>query len=328
LDPSIRIYGKNATVAQDLEPEYIAVSHDSQTAWVTLQENNALAIVDLKARRVTSLVALGFKNHALAGLGLDGSRDDRVIGIQPWPVWGMYQPDAIAAFRDGNATYLVTANEGDVREYAGLNAAGTEAVEIEDIVLDPSAFPQAATIQHRTLGIGRLKVTSFNGDLDHDGDYDRLFPFGGRSFSIRSADGSLVFDSGEALERLTAAAHPANFNASSTNNTLDDRSDDKGPEPEGVTVAQLFGRRYLFVLLERIGGVVVYELTDPAAPRFVQYINTRNFSATPGTVAAGDLGPEGARVIPAELSPNGRPLLMVSNEVSGSLRIFEIQKAE
>ena len=143
-----------------------------------------------------------------------------------------------------------------------------------------------------------------------------------------STDGALVFDSGDALEQLTAAAHPANFNASNTNNTMDDRSDDKGPEPEGVTVAELFGRPYLFVMLERIGGVVVYEINDPRAPRFVQYLNTRNFGAAPGTVAAGDLGAEGGRVIPAEESPNGRPILMVSNEVSGTLRLFEIQKAD
>jgi hypothetical protein len=215
-----------------------------------------------------------------------------------------------------------------VREYAGINAAGTEAVEIEDIPLDPTAFPQAGTLQHRTLGVGRLKVTAFNGKDDGDADYDRLFAFGARSFSVWSDDGTLVFDSGDALEQLTAAAFPANFNASHTNNTLDDRSDDKGPEPEGVVVAQLFGRPYLFVMLERVGGVVVYEITNPSAPRFVQYINTRSFSATPGTVAAGDLGAEAARVIPAELSANGRPLLVVSNEVSGTLRIFEIQKAD
>jgi hypothetical protein len=117
-----------------------------------------------------------------------------------------------------------------------------------------------------------------------------------------------------------------NFNANNTNNTRDDRSDDKGPEPEGVTIARLFGRDYLFVMLERIGGVVVYDLTDPAAPQFEQYINTRNVGAAPGTTAAGDLGPEAARVIGEDDSPTGKPLLIVSNEVSGTLRVFEITK--
>jgi hypothetical protein len=121
---------------------------------------------------------------------------------------------------------------------------------------------------------------------------------------------------------------PANFNASNTNNTLDDRSDDKGPEPEGVTVAKLFGRNYIFVALERIGGVMVFEVTDPTAPRFVQYMNVRNFAGAPGTPVAGDLGAEGLQVVPAKLSPSGRPLLIVSNEVSGSLRILQINKSK
>src|SRR5687768_3645439 len=144
LDPSIRIFGPGASVAQDLEPEYIAVSHDSRTAWVTLQENNALAILDLKTQRVTSIVGLGFKNHALNGNGLDGSRDDRAVGINPWPVLGAFMPDGIATLDHRGETFLITANEGDVREYPGLNApagGGTsEAVEIEDVALDPTIF--------------------------------------------------------------------------------------------------------------------------------------------------------------------------------------------
>lgn len=334
LDQSIRIFGPGATVAKDLEPEYIAVSNNSQTAWVTLQENNALAIVDLQTKTVTALVGLGFKNHSLAGNGLDGSRDDRAINIKNWPISGLYMPDGIAPLHYRGTTLLVTANEGDVREYAGLNApaggGASEAVEIEDIALDPIAFPAATAtlLKDRTTGIGRLKVSAFSGDTDHDGDFDRLFSFGARSFSVWSADGQLIWDSGDDLERIAAAAYPSNFNASSTNNTLDDRSDDKGPEPEGITVHKLFGRDFAFITLERIGGVVVYELSNPAEPTFVQYINTRSFAAAPGTPAAGDLGPEGIVVIPEDQSPNGKPLLMVSNEVSGSLRLFEISQAK
>lgn len=331
LDPSVRLIRAGATVAQDLEPEYVAVSHDSRTAWVTLQENNAVAIVDIPTRAVTAVRGLGFKDHRLPGNGLDGTRDN-AVGIGSWPVLGMYQPDGIAAFRSGGETYLVTANEGDVREYDGLNAPNTpepeaESVGISDITLDPLAFPDAATLQNRNTGLGRLKVTAFDGDDDGDGDYDRLFTFGGRSFSILRADGAMVFDSGDALERITAAAYPANFNASNTNNTRDDRSDDKGPEPEGVTVASLFGRPYMFLMLERIGGVVVFEVTDPANPRFVQYVSTRDFTKATRTPEAGDLGPEAALVIPADDSPSGKPMLLVSNEVSGSLRVFAIAPA-
>lgn len=321
IDPRIRIFGPGASVAQDLEPEYIAVSHDSRTAWVTLQENNALAVVDLKSRAIAGLLALGFKDHTTAGFGFDPS-DQNGISIGTWPVYGMYQPDAVAAYFSDGATYLVTANEGDVRDYDGF--AENARVGTGSVILDPTAFPAAATLK-MNANLGRLNITKTLGDDDGDGDYDRLFAFGGRSLSIWSADGALVWDSGDALERLTAAAYPANFNASNTNNTLDNRSDDKGPEPEGVTVARLFGRDFAFVALERIGGVVVYEITDPTKPVFVQYINLRNFAESPSTAAAGDLGPEGLAVV--EKSANGSPLLIVSNEVSGTLRIFRIEQA-
>ena len=173
--------------------------------------------------------------------------------------------------------------------------------------------------------MGRLSVTIAHGDTDGDGDFDRLFANGGRSFSIRNAAGQLVFDSGDDLERLIAARVPANFNASNTSAALDNRSDDKGPEPEGVTIARLFGRQYLFLALERIGGIVVYELVNPTAPAFVQYINVRDFTVAQNTAAAGDLGPEGLFVISGEESPTGVPLLVVANEVSGTTRIFSIR---
>lgn len=329
LDPSIRIFGPGATVAQDLEPEYIAVSHDSSTAWVTLQENNAIATIDLQARRVTALRGLGFKDHSLDGNKFDGSIDGKAA-LGNWPVLGVYMPDAIATLRAGGQTYLVTANEGDEREYSGLNDAGEESRRVRNVSLDPSVFPNPAALKSNASGIGRLKVSPVGADTDGDGDFDRLYSFGARSFSIWSTAGARVFDSGQQLEEITGQAYPDNFNAGSTNNRIDDRSDDKGPEPEGVTVASVFGRTYIFVILERIGGVVIYEATNPAAPRFVTYVNTRDITVAdpeepePGE-HPGDLGPEAARFVPAEESPNGRPLLIVSNEVSGSLRVFEIE---
>lgn len=332
LDPSIRIFGPGATVAQDLEPEYIAVSHDSQTAWVTLQENNAIGILDLREMRFTRLVGLGFKNHGLAGNGFDSSdRDNHTIAIQPRPVFGMYQPDGIATFERNGRTYLITANEGDVREWPGM-PGGTEARRVSTLGLDPILFPTAAALKD-TASLGRLNVTIFNGNTDSDADLEALYAFGARSFSIRDDEGRLVFDSGDALERLTAARLPDWFNATHTNNlnlgnpndwTHDSRSDDKGPEPENVAVHKLFGRDFAFVVLERIGGVVIYELTDPTAPRFVDYVNTRVFGVAASSAAAEDLGPEGVLVIKAEDSPTGKPLLVTANEVSGTTRIFEI----
>ena len=215
-------------------------------------------------------MALGFKDHSVAGRGLDGSIDSRE-SIKPWPVLGMYQPDAIKAFQIAGITYLATANEGDVREYSGLNAPkeedqDVESVRIEELTLDPALLLAYPTIQNNSTGIGRLNVTSFQGDTNGDGKVDKLYSFGSRSFSIWSAAGALIWDSGEQLERITAARFPNNFNASNTSNALDNRSDDKGPEPEGLTVAKLFGREYVFIALERIGGVMAYDVSDPKSP--------------------------------------------------------------
>ncbi len=337
LDPSIRRFGPGASVAQDMEPEYIAVSHDSRTAWVTLQENNALAVIDLVTKQVTHLVGLGFKDHSLPGHGFDGSdRDGQSINIIPRPVWGMYQPDAIEAFRAGGKTLLLTANEGDVREWPGL-PGGSEAARVGSLNLDPAAFPDSVSLK-ANASLGRLNVTRYNGDTDGDGDFDQLYAFGARSFSIWTTGGALVFDSGDALEQLVRDHHPDYFNATHTNNdnlnvnpnnwTRDSRSDDKGPEPETVKVARLFGRQYVFVALERIGGVAIYDLTNVAAPVLDGYVNVRGFGQPANSSQAEDLGPEGMLVIPAEDSPNGRPLLVLANEISGTTRIFEISRSE
>lgn len=322
LDPSIRIFGPNATVAQDLEPEYITVSHNSKTAWVSLQEGNAMAIIDIKKGKVTSLVGLGFKNHNVEGNAIDASDRDNAINIAPWPVYGMYQPDALAAYHHRGETYIVSANEGDARDYAGF----AEESRVRSITLDPTAFPNGATLRDNAR-LGRLTITTANGDIDRDGDFDRLYAFGARSFSIWSETGALVYDSGDDFERITAAAYPTGFNSdNAVNNSFDTRSDNKGPEPEGVAVGKVSGRTYAFIGLERIGGIIVYDITNPNAPGFVQYINTRNFNGDAVAGTAGDLGPEGLHFISEDESPNGNALLVYGNEVSGSTTILEINK--
>lgn len=206
----------------------------------------------------------------------DGASNGPRINIHRWPVKGMYQPDAVAAFSynpsrknsGATQTLLVMANEGDAREYTGAGGL-VESVRVGSLKLDPTAFPNAAALKANSA-LGRLNVTKTLGNTDGDDDYDALYAFGARSFSIRSVTGALVWDSGDDLERITAAALPANFNASNTNNDLDNRSDDKGPEPEGLVVGKAFGRTNVFVGLERIGGVVVYDITDPYAPTYVE----------------------------------------------------------
>jgi DNA-binding beta-propeller fold protein YncE len=321
LDPSIRIYGPNATVAQDLEPEYIAVSADSTTAWVTLQENNALATVDLATATVTRLDGLGFKDHSVPGSGFDASDRDGAINIATWPVLGVYMPDSIAAFQSQGQTFLVMANEGDARAWPGFN----EEARVETLTLDPTAFPNASTLQ-LSNNLGRLTVSIAGADPDNDGDADFLFAEGGRSFSIRTTTGALVFDSGDQLEQATATLLPANFNASHTANARDGRSPNKGPEPEGLALGKAFGRMLAFVACERIGGIFAYDISDPFAPRFVDYVNFRNFANPFNFATAGDLGPEGVLFISAENSPNGKPLVVVAHEVSGSTTIFQVER--
>jgi len=355
LDPSIRITGPGATVAQDLEPEYIATSFDSSTAWVTLQENNAMAIVDIRSATVTDIVGLGRKDHSLPGNGLDASDRDDALNIANWPVLGTHMPDAIDSFRIRGRTYLVTANEGDAREYF-FEVENEEACEaqggldydeddgclswideerIKDLDLDPVAFPNAGELQEN-VAIGRLAAITTEGDIDGDGDYDELHVFGARSISIWDAEGKLVGDTGDLMEVKTAEAtlfcdgdleDCSGFNSNNDeNDSFDSRSDAKGPEPEGVVVGKVRGVTYAFVGLERVGGVMIFDVSKPSMPKYVSYVNNRDFSA--GDVEDGgyygDLGPEGLVFIKPEDSPNGMPLLVVGAEVSGTTTIYQV----
>jgi hypothetical protein len=323
---SIRIYGPNATFAQDIEPEYITVSHNSKTAWVTLQENNAIGILDIPSATFTKIVGLGFKDHSVSGNGFDASdRDTAVdngllkdgINIKNWPAFGMYEPDAIASYRVKGETYLVTANEGDTRDYP---PGFTEEVRAGagSYVLDPAVFlpPFDSTTLKNNANLGRLTVTNATGakELDADTQFERIYVPGGRSFSIRRANGALVYDSGDDIEQRTASLLPDLFNSQGDIATFDTRSDNKGPEPEGVAIGKVSGRTYAFIGLERIGGVMVYDISKPAEPRFTTYINT----------APTDLSPEGLFFIKKKDSPNGRSLLVVSHEISNTVTIFEI----
>lgn len=326
LAAGVRLFGPGASVAQDLEPEYIALASNGKTAYVTLQENNAMAIIDVTSASVTQIAPLGYKDHAAVGNGLDASDEDGGVNIRNWPVLGMYQPDTIALFKgDGNGPYLIMANEGDARDYDGF----AEEERIEDLDLDPTAFPDADALQAEAA-LGRLNVTTTLGDADNDGDYDALYAFGARSLSIRSVDGGLIWDSGDDLEQLTAMTIAGNFNANNDDNEADGRSDNKGPEPEGLAVGRVKGRDYVFAGLERASGIVVYDISTPAAPRLVQYVNPRNFAAEPEDelAQAGDLGPEGLLFVAEEDSPIDSPLLIVGNEISGTTTVYKVQRVK
>lgn len=333
---TIRVFGRNATLAEDVEPEYIAVSADSKMAWVTLQEANAVGVVDLDGDEIVAVVDLGVKDYSLPENRLDASNKDDAINITNYDnLFGLYQPDAIAAYEVNGETYLVTANEGDsrVRPTDDDEIAGFEEGDIFDeesrvgkLDLDPTAFPNASELQEKPV-LGRLKVTTTMGDTDGDGDFDELYAFGGRSFSIWSGSGELIFDSGSQFAYITAAMYPDDFNSTNDENgSFDNRSDDKGAEPEGVTVGQVGDRHYAFIGLERMGGIMVYDVTDPMAPFFVTYANGRDFAGDAEAGTAGDLGPEGLLFISATDSPNGENLLVVTSEVSGTVTIYTISE--
>ena len=320
LDDSVRIFGPGATIAQDLEPEYIAVDADSRKAYVVCQENNAIVTVNIRAARVTDIWGLGVKNHGRAANAMDVSNRDGEINITTWPVFGFPQPDSIAAYEAGGQTLIVTANEGDARDYDGFS----EEARVADLTLDPRAFPSAARLQLEE-NLGRLNITTTAGDTDGDGDFDRIFSYGARSFSIYTADGDLVFDSGSDLEQITARLLPDDFNSTNDeNDSFDNRSDDKGPEPEALTLGTIGDSTYAFIGAERVGGIFVYDVTDPREPIFESYSTSRDFSGDPAAGTAGDLAPEGLVFIPAEDSPTGDALLLAAHEVSGTTAIYRV----
>ncbi|MFP2997127.1 choice-of-anchor I family protein [Spongiivirga sp. MCCC 1A20706] len=299
-----RVFGPGADLATDVEPEYITISKDSKTAWVSLQENNGLARVNLQAKQIEAIYPLGYKDYSIIGNEIDASDKDDKKELLNWPLYGMYQPDAIEYVNINGAEYIITANEGDARDYDGFS----EEERADDLILDATVFPDAAVLLMEE-NLGRIKVTTTLGDTDDDGDYDEIYNYGARSFSIWSPDGSLLYDSGNDIALRTLDLTPDRFNDN------DKRSDDKGAEPESVEVLNIKNKKWiLFVGLERTDQTLVYDITDPLAPSFIEILSS-----------PGDEAPEGLLAISANQSPTGKALLVVSNEDSGTVTIYENQ---
>jgi hypothetical protein len=341
----------------------MALSNDDTKAYATLQENNAIAVIDLAPghERVERIEPLGFKNFMKPGCGLDASDKDGANHIQNLPVFGLYQPDGVACFENGGARYLVTANEGEDRERDDF----TEAVQFGKLknvqgkgksngkgkvsTIDEESFAKQLgadnTMRVQDLSkpenMGRLKVSSLRGDDDGDGDFDRVFCFGGRSVSIWkvSPDGSIeqTWDSGDEIERVISQQMPKAFNMDSmTSPSRDARSVSKGSEPETPIVATINGVQILFCVLERAGGIMSWNISDPSHPKFLAYVNPRDPTVDLDIdtdkdgkpdhfLEAGDIAPEGILYIAPEQSPSGKPLLVVCNEGSGNVTLYEIE---
>ena len=282
--------------AQDIEPEYVTISDDSKTAWVTLQENNGVAKVDLTSKTITAIYPLGFKDFNIAENAIDVSDSDDKVAFNPWKVKGMFMPDAISHFSANNVPYFVTANEGDAREYT----ANTDIKRMKSLKLDATLFPDAAALK-LDANLGRLNLVADMGDTDGDGDLDEMVAFGARSFTIWNGNtGKIVYDSKNDVDKKTQEL-----------GTYDDkRSDDKGSEPEAVKVVKIGNQNILFVGLERSDAVMTYDVTNPTSPQYLQ------------TVKTGD-APEGVLFIPASKSPTKRSLLVVSSEGDGTVKIYQ-----
>ena len=320
--------------ALDLEPEYITVSGDGRSAWICLQEANAVAKLNIQEERIEWVKGLPRKDHSLIENALDLA-EDKKAELATHPVKGLLMPDAIALYEADGRAYLVTANEGDGREWPLLpdgepdeknpaffkNELKLAKIKDEKIGDTLSAAQRALIALAKQDGSPLAGVTIHaDAGLNADGKIDELYTFGGRSFSIIDAETlEPVYDSGKAFESHLAKTLPEYFNASSNNVKIDSRSAKKGPEPEGVTVVSHGKKTYAMVGLERIGGIMVYDITNPAVPRFICHANSRDYSDK----VKGDSGPEGLAWVPASGSPGKGPLLLVANEVSGTLAVYE-----
>ena len=360
LTDKVRISAPNATVAQDLEPEYLTFA-DNGKLYVALQENNALAAIDVASAEVDAILGLGGKPWDTAQL--DASNKDKNIGnLQSYAMLeGLYMPDSITSYSvDGN-TYIVTANEGDGREYGikttqqlcddkgfewdGDDYQGTENYttekdfciayvdEVRGKKLDVDANHPLAGALKDNKQLARLKVIKPQETLAAD---QKVQAFGSRSFSIWDESGELVFDSGDDFARIVLEQDPANFNSTNDNNQSgDDRSDDKGVEPEAIEVAEINGKQHAFIGLERQGGIMVYDVTQPKNASFISYLNNRDFTQPVCTKVdedgdcdnetynskAGDLGPESIKYF----TRSGNHFIAVGNEVSGSTSVYRVE---
>jgi hypothetical protein len=352
LKGPVRVFTPGSTVAQDLEPEYITTSGD--WAWVSIQEANAIGVLDVERAEFVVVRSLGFKDHGRAENAFDASDEDELPTIAPHPgVYGMYQPDAISAFsvkvrvpdrwpgewgwlgrgfdgkgkhhgrghrkpRHGNGhshgpryvtkTLIATANEGDSRDWGFFS----EEERAKDLDLAPEVFPPSAGDDEE---LGRLNVTTTLGNLDADPEYEQLYAFGGRSMSLLKPNGRLIYDTGDQLERLSMAHDPTNYNTDNEPSDIDNRSDNKGPEPEAVTTGEVGGHTYAFLGAERSGMIYAFDLSStPGEAEFAGWINTRE----------DDLGPEGIEFVSPRQSPTGEAMLLVTYENTGTVAAYEV----
>ncbi len=307
LPAGVRVFGPGASVAQDLEPEHIAVALDNTKLFVSLQENNAVAIINFADKSIDRIVALGSKDFGVKGNELDTSSDGNV-SMRNWPgVYGLYQPDGIGAYRFGGKNYFITANEGRSRNYSGFNEERTVAALVGGT--DPGVDASNPNFPTPDTELADLIVSNKAGNTDSDDEIEEISAFGARSFAIWNEQGELLFDSGSDLAMVTAASLGANFNDADT------ASPANGAAPKGIALVSSLSRIYAFVSLARTGGIAIYDVTSPLGVQFIQYVNNRDF--------ANNSGDEGADGI-TTFFIDSQAYLAIANGKSGNVRIMEI----
>jgi hypothetical protein len=299
--------GALAEPHRHVEPEY--VYELGGRVFVSLQENNAIAVLDVASAnladsRWSAIHPLGTLTQTIDASDRDGPGGGTAAKIDD-VVAGLPMPDAIAAFEHDGQVYVVSVNEGDARPDDG------------DIARFGSNVDPDFAGDGTSAGLGRLNVLKAESDTDGDGKLDQPVMLGTRSFSIWSAaDGSLVKDSGSlesVLLALDAATH--NMNSGLPSN-FDTRSDDKGPEPEALAVAMLGERRVAFVGMERQNGILAYDITDPTQMVRLGYVNS---------YADGLISPESLLFVDAADSPTGTALLLAGYELGdGAIGVYSV----
>ena len=309
----------NQGFLRSLEPEYITVSDDSKLAWVSLQENNAMAIIDVPAKKIKKVFPLGFVDHSRNGFSLDAVSDGEINIKNYYPLRGLRQPDGIATFKAGDRHFVLTANEGaPVNDYKVWTDVTNLATLMEQGRLDETVFREPILKELKDLSVSSLESCDMGKYRTNNGKCPYAYTFGSRSMSVFDGEtGKVVWDSGEMFERVLAKIAPEYFNWNSKKGKvkMDKRSGDKGCEPENVTVGEVGNRRYAFVGLERTSDIAVFDITEPVAPKLVDFY-----------LDPLDRGPEGILFIPAEKSPMaGQALLVVGYEYSKTLTIYTIK---
>ncbi|MCE4956985.1 choice-of-anchor I family protein [Macrococcoides caseolyticum] len=321
IPSNLRYLGRNADESfLNLEPEYVTIDENNKFAYITIQERNAIAKFDIKNEKFVKVKSLGYKSYLKNKI--DVSDKDNKINMQNYPLLGMYQPDGIAQMKIKGKTYLLTANEGDAQDYEGFSEE-TRIADIADQFDFTRPYLKNVTLDQLKdkKGLGRLKTTTSQSFVNKDGKYTVPVTFGGRSFSIRNAnDLGLVYDSGSDFETITAQADQSVFNSQQEEIgkiEFDSRSDDKGPEPESVVTGNINGKTYAFIGLERVGGIMVYNVSNPKHPVFETYFKANDNK---------DISPEGLTFISAKQSPTKKPLLLASHEMSGTIAAYELSQ--